>query len=328
MRRVTVARSALADKPVPVSGDAAPDAVASLPPRDNIVAMIPNCNDGSNRPPRLRIDINGANVFGLPMTSSTPRGDAVEVLRAVKAAGFEGIQTGSKVKEAHEAGLSVTGSGRINVPAEAGEQARTAKDQGCDCYTVHVAWGIEDDDEVARLVDAILSASVKHAIPIYIETHRATITQDIWRTVQLTEKFPEIRFNGDFSHYYTGQEMVYLDIEPKWRFMQPIFDRVRFIHGRIGNPGCMQVDIGDGTGQIYVEHFKEMWTRSFVGFLKSAKAGDYICFTPELLGGWYARQFKNVAGELVEEGDRWTQAILYAAIARRCWDEAVKRSRG
>ena len=56
----------------------------------------------------------------------------------------------------------------------------------------------------------------------------------------------EIRFNGDFSHYYTGQEMVYGDIEAKWTFMQPIFDRVRFIHARIGSPGCMQVDIGDG----------------------------------------------------------------------------------
>src|SRR6476620_5873352 len=109
--------------------------------------MIPNCNDGSDRPPRLRIDINGANVFGLPMTSSTPRGDPVDVLRAVEAAGFEGIQTGSKIKQARDAGLRVTGSGRINTPAEADAQARAAKDQGCDCYTAHLAWGIEDDEE-------------------------------------------------------------------------------------------------------------------------------------------------------------------------------------
>jgi hypothetical protein len=146
--------------------------------------------------------------------------------------------------------------------------------------------------------------------------------------VQLTKKFPEIRFNGDFSHWYTGHEMVYGDIEAKWQFIQPVFDRVRFIHGRIGNPGCMQVDIGDGKNQKYVEHFKEMWTRSFVGFLESAKPGDYICFTPELLGheAFYARHFRNAAGELVEEGDRWTQALLYADIARGCWDEAMKRS--
>lgn len=28
-------------------------------------------------------------------------------------------------------------------------------------------------------------------------------------------------------------------------FIQPVFDRLRFMHGRIGNPGCIQVDVGD-----------------------------------------------------------------------------------
>jgi hypothetical protein len=291
---------------------------------------IPNCNDGTTNPPRLRLDINGSNIMGLPKFSTVPRGDDRTLLAAVKAAGFEGIQTGSKIAAARELGIGVTGGGRINTPEEAELRASDAKELGFDCLTAHVGWGIEDDDQVYALVEATLRASEKHQVPIYIETHRATITDDIWRTVQLTKKFPEIRFNGDFSHWYTGHEMVYGDIEAKWAFMQPVFDRVRFIHGRIGNPGCMQVDIGDGSNQKYVDHFKEMWTRSFVGFLKSAKPGDYICFTPELLGpeSYYARVFNNAAGELVEEGDRWQQALVYAGIARGCWDEAVRRAAG
>src|SRR5207247_491838 len=202
---------------------------------------IPNTNDGSTRPPRLRLDINGSNVFGLPNSSTVPRGDDRAILSAVKAAGFEGIQTG-KVQAAREVGLRVTGGGRINTPQDAELRAIDAKKLEVDCFTAHVGWGIEDDEQVYRLVEATLRASEKHGVPIYIETHRATITDDIWRTVQLTRKFPEIRFNGDFSHWYTGHEMVYGDIEPKWEFMQPVFDRVRFIHGRIGSPGCMQVD--------------------------------------------------------------------------------------
>jgi hypothetical protein len=291
--------------------------------------MIPNTNDGSGRVPRVRIDINGSNVFGLPETSTPPRGDDKTVMQGVKAAGFEGIQTGSKYAVAREAGLRITGSGRIDKAADAETQLAEAAQRGYDCYTVHVGYGLEDDDESARLVEATLRASEKHKVPVYIETHRATVTQDIWRTVQLTKKFPEIRFNGDFSHYYTGLEMVYGDIEAKWQFMQPIFDRVRFLHGRIGNPGSMQVDIGPtGDGITYVDHFKEMWTRSFVAFLGSAGPGDYIIFAPELLGSsnFYARLFKDASGKLAEEGDRWQQALLYAKIARKCFDEAVKRS--
>jgi hypothetical protein len=291
---------------------------------------IPNTNDGSNRPPRLRVDINAGGVFGLPKTSSVPRGDDRAVCAAVKAAGFEGIQTGEKVDAARAAGLRVTGAGRINSPQEADAQAARAKQLGYDCYTVHVGYGLEDDDEAHRLVEAVLTASEKHGVPIYIETHRATITDDMWRTVQLTKSFPEIRFNGDLSHWYTGHEMVYGDIEAKWRFLQPVFDRVRFMHGRIGNPGSMQVDVGDGssTGRPYVEHFKEMWTRCFAGFLKTAAPGDYIIFAPELLGSsnYYARLFKNAAGEMVEESDRWQQALVYADLARKCVDEALRRT--
>lgn len=291
--------------------------------------MTSNTHDDSGRAPRLRIDINADNVFGLPADSSVPKGEPREVLLAVKAAGFEGIQSNSRSALAREVGLGSTGSGRIDVPADADARAADARRLGFDCYTVHIGTGLEDDDEVCRLVEATLSASEKHRVPIYIETHRATITQDIWRTVRLAERFPEIRFNGDFSHYYTGLEMVYGDIEAKWRFMQPIFDRVRFIHARIGNPGCIQVDIGDGAGQTYVEHFREMWTRSFAGFLRTAETGDYFCFTPELLGPkiYYARTFRNAAGEFVEESDRWQQALLYAKIARQCWDEAARRVR-
>ena len=287
---------------------------------------IPNTNDGSGNAPRLRLDINGANIFGLPASSSL-RGDNREILEAVKAAGFQGVQTGAKAALCREVGLRVTASARIDKPEDADARAREATGVGADCCTVHVGWGVEDDDEVARLVEATLRASETHRIPIYIETHRATITQDMFRTVQLTKRFPEIRFNGDFSHWYTGQEMVYGDIEAKWRFIEPVFDRVRFIHGRIGNPGCMQVDIGDGTGRKYVEHFREMWTRSFVGFLKSARSGDYICFTPELLGteAYYARTFPDASGEMIEESDRWQQAKLYASIARECFAEAQRR---
>jgi hypothetical protein len=63
----------------------------------------------------------------------------------------------------------------------------------------------------------------------------------------------------------------------------------------------MQVDIGDGKDRKYVEHFKEMWTRSFVGFPQDPQSrATYICFTPELLGpeAFYARQFQERVGEL------------------------------
>jgi hypothetical protein len=86
----------------------------------------------------------------------------------------------------------------------------------------------------------------------------------------------------------------------------------------------MQVDIGDGTGRTYVDHFKDMWTRCFKGFLKTAKPGDYICFAPELLPPniYYARLIKDATGVEREECDRWQQALLYTKIAKECFEKA------
>jgi hypothetical protein len=117
--------------------------------------------------------------------------------------------------------------------------------------------------------------------------------------------------------------------------MQPIFDRVRFMHGRIGSPGCMQVDVGDGrqVPQVhgpsnFMEHFREMWTRAMAGFLKSAKPGDYLVFAPEILAPhiYYGRKFPGPDGALREESDRYAQALVYAGIARECFAAAQKRS--
>jgi len=296
--------------------------------------MLPTCTDGSTTPPRLRLDINQGNLDGLPDWSTGPKGDVDTVIGAVKAAGFAGIQYGDPAA-LRRAGLRYTAGSRINRAEEALPAAEVEAAKGADCLTVHVGWGIEDDAEAEALITAVLRASEATRLPIFIETHRATITQDIWRTVQWTKRFPELRFNGDFSHYYTGLELVYGDWAEKMAFMTPIFERTRFIHGRIGNPGCIQVDITAGTepagkeDRPYVGHFKEMWTRSFAGFLRAAKPGEFFCFTPELLvpSIYYARVQASPTGPR-EEGDRWQQALLYCELAKACWAEAQRQVAG
>jgi hypothetical protein len=288
--------------------------------------VVRNTNDGTTREPYLRSDISYGNVKGLPTYSTAPQGDDHALHAAVKAAGYMGIQAGDP-HLCRELGIGVTGGGRVNVPEEAARIAQDASAKGLDCVTLHVGWGMEDEDQVCRLVEAVLNASVQFNVPLYIETHRATITQDIWRTVHFTGQFPEVRFNGDFSHWYTGLEMVYGNIEEKFDFLQPVFERVRFLHGRIGVGGSIQADIGDGMVRPNVAHFREMWTRSMFGFLRSAQPGEYLCFTPELLGPEisYARLIPNVKGEWVEESDRWQQAFVLTRIARECWNEAKRR---
>jgi hypothetical protein len=247
---------------------------------------------------------------------------------AIHAAGFDGIQfidplDSAALADARALGLGVCGSHRINTPIEAAPIAQAAADAGLECLTLHVGWGMERDDEGACLIESVLEASASHSIPLYVETHRATLFQDIQRTMQFIVRFPALRFNGDFSHWYTGSEMVYGGFENKLAYIQPVLDRVRFIHGRIGNPGCMQVAIEPNDAAPYVAHFRTLWTRCFEAFLRDpAPQQPFFTFTPELLAPaiYYARTFHGA-----EESNRWQQALLLTQIARECFAAAESK---
>ena len=264
--------------------------------------------------------LDGMNSTGLHPFREGP-------VAAIRAAGYDGIQfidplNRPALAEARGIGLGVCGSHRVNLPAEAAPIAQAAADAGLECLTLHVGWGMESDDEGARLIEAVLEASARHRIPLYVETHRATLFQDMQRTVQFITRFPELRFNGDFSHWYTGSEMVYGGFENKLAFIQPVIDRVRFLHGRISTPGAMQVAITPNDPASYVAHFRTLWTQSFAAFLRDpAPQQPFITFTAELLapGIFYARTFRGT-----EESDRWQQSLLLARIARECFAEAER----
>jgi hypothetical protein len=290
-------------------------------------------HDGSTAAPRLAVYLNLGTLYDLRSDSVWFTDAGLGLEQHLLADGFEGIQLISDEPYKAETPLRFCGQSRVNTPAEADAIVQRHVQRGDLCLTLHVGWGIEDDDEVERLMEAILNASVRHQLPVFIETHRATITQDLWRTVQIAKRFPEVRFNGDFSHYYCGQELVYGDWKAKLAFMQPIFDRVGFLHGRIASPGCMQAPIdtnlsakpSQAHGDIdYLAHFKELWTSAMKGFLASAVAGDSLIFAPELLSGnnYYARLFPDASGRNIEESDRYAQALLYAELARSCFTEA------
>jgi len=289
-------------------------------------------NDRSTDSPKIRVYLNLDNLLDLRAGSNGPAVDAPDLAARLTADGFEGVQFTTDAPPPAGFSLPFCGLDRINVPAEADPIVAKHLDRGDQCLTVHAGWGIEDDAEVFRLVEGILKASQKHRLPVFIETHRATITQDMWRTVQITKEFPEVLFNGDFSHFYCGQEMVYGGIEMKLDFMAPIFERVGFMHGRIASPGGMQVPIDALTGtprmahgaSDYLAHFRQMWTLAMSGFLRNAGTGDVLIFAPELLSGmyYYARLFPDASGRLVEESDRYAEALLYRDLARECFESA------
>ena len=281
--------------------------------------------------PSFRRDLNMGNTWLLPDWSTGPVGDERTVLEAAVAAGYQGVQ-GADPELCRELGLvPVTFDIRIE-PGGLAERARTWVDQGFACATLMVGTGFESDAEADRLAAEIVEASAAAGIPLYLETHRATMTQDMWRTLQLVERHPDLRFNGDLSHWYAGQDMAASDVGAKLDLLAPVIERVRYLHGRVASSGCVQVDVGDGrSDEAPVSHFREIWTRVSAGFLSRAAddpvapAGLELGFAPELLPGefGYARVVPGPDGTPREESDRWEQALVLTRIASECFEAAA-----
>lgn len=293
------------------------------------------CNDGSQRPPRLRRDINLGTMAELPRGSAGWRGTHAEQLALLKTDGHEAVQiwqpTAEAAQAARDAGLAVTGICRALTPPDVDAIVREQRDLGCEITTLHVGHSFETDAEMDALAAAVLEASARHSHPVYVETHRGTMTQDLRRTLDLVERFPALRFNADLSHWYTGHELTYGgEFLQRASRLQPVFERVRFLHARVGNPGCIQTGLDDPGD--YLSHFRWMWQRCFEGFLRGARPGDYLSFNAELLPQkmgadfWlhYAQPRRELAGDALggEPSDRYDDAARLWRIAGECFEAA------
>jgi len=177
--------------------------------------------------------------------------------------------------------------------------------------------GMESDEQMDAIVDAIVRARANTGVTIYLETHRSSITQDSWRCLQLAERNPEIYFNCDFSHWYTGLDIQALDFDRWLEQMTPVLSRVGILHGRIGNRCCMQVPVEEKPNSL--ELSQRVWTRVMQLFAQSSGGPEELWFLPEILSSTY-EYVRTFNGE--EETDRWRDAMLLTKAACACAAEA------
>ena len=260
--------------------------------------------------------LSAVTAWGLPEWSAGPKtGDDMNV--AAVSAGYEGMQVFLPDHADAALAAGITHVSAIS-PARSADEAEGLlamwTGSAISSLTLHLGTGFETPAEASALVEATLHASSAADIPVLVETHRATLFQDPARAIALVDQFPELRFTADLSHWYTGVELVYGDLDAKLEAMQPVFERCRMIHGRISDPGCIQVAVEPDDTRLHVEHFRRMWTAVLDACTRSDEI-DVLPFVVELLpaGSGYARTIDRGNGP-EEEADRWTQADLLWSI--------------
>ncbi|UJF34062.1 sugar phosphate isomerase/epimerase family protein [Paenibacillus hexagrammi] len=193
-------------------------------------------------------------------------------------------------------------------------------------------------EEAVRLLAEMMELSRSAGIPAYIETHRGTITQDLLRTVEYVQVLPDLMLTIDFSHYVVAGEMRTVSEEAD-ELLQKLLPRTKSMHARISNGEQVQVEVpvpsftGGEAAAADIEfdyeaelpilkHFQHWWLGGMRSWRQSAQEGDVLPFVCELGPPPYAITTRSPDGVQREASDRWTQALLFARMARSLWERA------
>jgi hypothetical protein len=265
------------------------------------------------------IGLAWVSLLALPAHSGGPRGASLGALAAaVREAGFDTVQCHAteQAAAAHGAGLATVGIARCLDAAAVDSAAAQACDAGHGALTLHLGHGFESEAEADALIDAVALASRREKLPICVETHRATLTQDPWRTLGLLARHPALWLTGDFSHWVAGCELRYGDLDDKIARLAPVFARTAMLHGRVASSGSFQVCSHERRHAADLLLAQRLWQPCFDA---AAVRGQALPFIVELLPAalGYAASTTGSDGLTLEVGDRWQEALHLLALARR-----------
>jgi len=266
----------------------------------------------------------------LPEWSAGPVGDVGPAMfDAVAGAGYVGIQVFSPehVPLARSAGLDAFGIGRADDVAGLRDFVRRWETAGASAVSTHLGTGFETDREAHELVAAFVELTDRSPTMFTVETHRATVTQDPARMLELIAEAPSIRVTADLAHWYVGCEMTYGGFDWKVPRLVPVLARTRIVHGRTATNGAAQVPLPapDSEAPPFVDHFTVLWRTMFEAILASDDVPDDILFIPELLPPHtnYGKLVVGPDGALREEVDRWVEAERLYSFAQAILEEVV-----
>lgn len=171
-------------------------------------------------------------------------------------------------------------------------------------------------DEMVPVIAGWMEMAERIGVPVQFETHRNCITNDLYTTLQLMDRLPEMRLSADLSHYLVDREFWYPLSPADLALMSRVLARSDSFQGRIASRQQIQLQLDFPQHQKWVALFKGWWREGMVGWRARNPEGACI-FLCELGPPEYAMTGPDGR----EMSDRWAEARQMMAWVRAIWAE-------
>jgi hypothetical protein len=176
--------------------------------------------------------------------------------------------------------------------------------------------------DMAEAIRAWLMIADEENFPIQFETHRNSITNDLFSALLLLDVVPEMRLSADLSHYVVDREMMQPITAEYQSYVDRILERSDSFQGRVANRCQIQLPLNFPQHRVWIDTFLDWWRRGFASWRRRSPAEEDCIFLCELGPRDYAITDANDE----ELSDRWSEALLLKEWAAACWVETGEDS--
>ena len=171
--------------------------------------------------------------------------------------------------------------------------------------------------DAVPVVERWMDDAERAALPLLFETHRDSLLNDLYYTLQLLDLLPDMRLCADLSHFVIDREMRAPVPTTDQGYIDRILRQSDCFQGRIANREQIQVQIDFPQHQEWVNIFKGWW-RSGMRAWRQRNANDAtLIFLCELGPPPYAMTDRDGR----ELSDRWEEALQIRKWVRDLWHE-------
>lgn len=258
---------------------------------------------------------------------SVPERTAEEAFAMVSAAGFDGMcldPTVSEITEncAYKELFEKYGLGcMVNAFPHTPDDMRQLLDfaVSMDTCMVNVISGVMPimPKDAVSTVRRWIDEAGERQMPLLFETHRDSLLNDLYFTLQLMELVPEMRLCADLSHFVVDRELRTPVPARDQEYVNAILERSDCFQGRVASREQVQVQLSFPQHQVWVEIFKGWWKAGMRSWRRRNDEDATLVFLCELGPPPYA----ITDARQQELSNRWDESLQIREWVRESWAE-------
>ena len=171
--------------------------------------------------------------------------------------------------------------------------------------------------EAVPVVETWLAMAEAYDFPLLLETHRNGTLNDLFFTLEVLEKVPELRLCADLSHFVVDRELQIPLNETDEGYFSTILERSDSFQGRISNNQQIQIAIDFPQHQDWVAQYQQWWQQGISGWHARQAHDATLNFLVELGPPAYA----ITGADQRELSDRWQEGLQIRKWVEAIWSE-------